>query len=1347
MAIERTFGQLGMLSPGSLTQERRVGLQPWSQSGAVTQSRGLEPWSTATSTAPARLAPFLRDTPQAIEKHGPLAQFLYGTGSPVLSTLARMGVIEARPDPVTLGETIARMGGTLLGWTALLKFTGLGAGLAAAGGAAAKGLGLGTSAAARMITTSSMYGATFGAHSAWTERKPMGPEMMKSMAFAAGIGAAGAGIGHFARKMKMLKLSTAEVLKQEKFKMQPLLNTQDEQSVLKAIYDIPEKKVVNVMRDITRRIAERKEPLPSKFRYGDAGLRAGSAFDNKPAHEKAKILLNAFRDSPDKDTLFEPLYDLARVGSMGKLLNRGRVGASREVVRSIVKATDKAEFDVEPGLLKSLSKKQQVFVNKLKASRTLGEQEDHIRGLFSSIRGANRQLLKNNAVKNYEQLAAKKGVKLSTLQKYADREALKQDLTWQLGNRVSKVVGGEVNLPSLTAINEPQTARTVWASLKDELSRGRDLDNMVEWHPKMRELFRTLNKQYGMSYSNTTFMPKAARTRVDALIKQIEASGDSVRTLHYDLLSYPVPAHLAKKDIPKWIMAAKEPPAALTYMPHNLQEAITLQRDIMPIFGRFLTPVRHALGDSFATTARSRVHSHKQFMNDSMKKINTWYKYLGVKPGKEARDAGVRLGAAAEGRIPEETRGIFESVSKRLSGYAQYPRGKAVEQMAKQTGVPKAEIQKIHRAVTKTFKDKTIVEELKKIGVSKEEYIAQHLMTQRLYRAGTLTGEAAEQAAKSFGLKNVKELKVLYQMRREMDKVFRKAGIDPERYIAGYLPRFAQMDNKSFNQVYTSFKQMGLKDADIKRYMWANELSREGQRYTYEQDAFKAFSRYLTGFSKKENFNTLFEQWDKRFKKMGLPEKRKQLYEDLKAWMVGKPGEVEREMDSLIYRMGGELNKAGWNKAWGARPTAEISEFLAELQYMGGIGFNPFTAVKNLTQKGLALTSITDDGNPLHGLKWMMKARQMKKTPYGKFVMNHNKIIHNRQFMEGLDAQQSSITRFLRNVGVPDPVATASDKVRKSAFHMFRKSDISNVEDTFMAKFLYLTEAKKAPLADAVNLATQTTMATQFMYGFDSPMLYKSPIGRQMGIFMSWPINWAHLMYTQGTSGDAHRAIATVGMFALGSEVLSLTGFNFRSIHPVNTARGILPLAMAEGEDKWPIALRSAAAVRDTIRALSEGDPIATDAAFDRLKQRLRPMVPAGIIGGRVLDFIDVAKHDWKKYDQRDRLRYESSPGEAFRSILGPTTEAKERFETWQQVSRMDSYYRRMRGMAVDAFMSGDYGEFDKLQEQLVVNFGRWIEPQDIRREAELREMSARERQLIGVPASLRDPFLERYGR
>lgn len=617
-------------------------------------------------------------------------------------------------------------------------------------------------------------------------------------------------------------------------------------------------------------------------------------------------------------------------------------------------------------------------------------------------------------------------------------------------------------------------------------------------------------------------------------------------------------------------------------------------------------------------------------------------------------------------------------------------------------------------------------------------------------KGAALTSDIVKRYAKQYGLSG-RELKVAVEMREAWDKLFNLAKLDPKRYREAYFPHLKRMTGFTWDRVSVELRQLGFDEKEIKGVRWVNEMIREDVKFDYETDAFKVFLKYTSGAAKKIHFDELFEKWTEIFNKMKVHPDRLERFEDLKRIMLGRPGDVEKYLDKGIRFMAEKLKADGLlDKAFGNRPSAAISAMLAELQISSGLGYNPFVAVKNLTQKLLILPE-AGDGNWIEGLNHWAKWRSIKNTPTGKWIQQLNPIVENRQYHDALSYSHSALTGFAELMGITPSTTKA---LRDNALHWYKMSDMSNVTDAFGTRFLSVFE-KGASVQEATEMALATTMATQYMYGFDSPLLYKTPLGKQMGLFMSWPLNFATLLWEQATTeGDVRKAISTIGLMAIGAETLSLTGLNFGSIHPIETARGLLPVALASGEENWPSPLRSAAAVMGYLRALSKNDPVAIDYAFDNLKRRATTLLPAGAEAQRILSTITVAKNEWKVYDNKGRLQRELNkdniagrilgiPGEAIRGAVGPTVEARHRWEDWEQVQKMDSSYRRLRRIAIMSFLDGNYQKFLDTQERLLLNFGRQITPQDIRQEVSLREKTALERQMTGLPLELRESFLE----
>lgn len=1325
--------------------------------------------------------------PLATQRVGPMKQFMYGLASPVTGTLGRLGLIDKSPKPVTIGETIAHAAGGLISWIALGIATqgaigaiapSLGGGLGTAATAiksagsisgamvapALRGIGsAGAKSALQMIGSGLVSGGMYGAHSAWVEEDPIAPGVLQGMAFGGAMGLAGLGVSKAARKIGMMRTTTAGIL-EARLAHKPILHTADAASMAQSgklgqvLAEVPDSRMSAAVEEVMERARLSQNPLPSKPGQHDIGITLGSSFDTMNPHNKAVALVEALHKGADSDTILEPVFDIYRAVQSPKTLLKGNINNyAKSEVRDIIFWSKATPIDVTPRLTDSMAtpyqRGQLVAMSKAK---TLGEQYTTFEKLRRNLTTTNRKVLKDFEVQSFKDLSRLDTPEAATaIQDYVNRVELIQDLTWQLGDRVSKVAHKHpsVDLPSLHAVQDSRVAKTYLKVLKTQVERD---PGVIEagWHEDIHKIFVRANEKTGKSFMDPELLPPEFYKEFQDTVARLKDAGDNPRIILHNLITFPIPEDLAVKDIPDFILKSKALPSGSIYQPLSLHESLTLRHEMFrpfPLLGRLLTPVRHALGEGFTNNFRTAVQGHQKFMDVHKGKVAGWLKLIGGPDKQETTKRAVALYEFLSGKVPDSTASKIGAARERLFRYRSIPSAKVLDTISRHTGLHPDDLKEVWHTVYRIQADPSrlasFTKQAKATGVPLERYAELRLLNHSLRRTGAATGPQAEGIAKLFGLKNSSELRVAFEMRTELDKVFRSAGLDPDLYLPGYMPRFRKFEGKNYDQIIDSLRSSGVKENDIKGYLWMNELSRtaKGTGYTYETDAFRAYTRYMTGYSKSVHFgDDFFEPYVEHFQKMGIGESRMAVLRDLRHWVVGRPGEVEQEMDRMINGFVDVINQSQWKKYWGHRPSAELSSLLAELQFTGALGFNPFTAIKNLTQKGLALSSITDDGNPLHGLYWMFKARKLKRTPEGKYYLSNCAVLHNRNFGEGLEMQYSAMENLLRRFDQPW-LGEKAHKFRDNALAIFRKSDLSNVEDTWLSRFLYLTEAKKAPWSDAINLATQTTMATQFMYGIDSPMLYKSPLGKQIGLFMSWPLNWSFLLYNQGTSGDIKRAISTVVTMAVGAELLTMTGLNFMSIHPVNTARGLLPLALLSGEESWPIAMRSSAGITQYMRALTEGNPEAIDAALQGLSNRLWPLVPAGVMTNRALNFIDVARNDWRKYDSRGRMKYEVGKSEALRSMIGPTTESFRRSEDWGRIARMEGYYRNTRKKAINAFLNQDYDRFQKLQEQLMINFGKYIEPKDIQYELRLQEMTSRERQLISLPTELRDPYLARY--
>lgn len=474
----------------------------------------------------------------------------------------------------------------------------------------------------------------------------------------------------------------------------------------------------------------------------------------------------------------------------------------------------------------------------------------------------------------------------------------------------------------------------------------------------------------------------------------------------------------------------------------------------------------------------------------------------------------------------------------------------------------------------------------------------------------------------------------------------------------------------------------------------------------------------------------------------GMDPSKLDMYTNFKRSTLGMPEDLQNLVNTTLNSAG----KLLYGKDPGGNFTRDISSWLMWLQYNSTLSWNLFSPIKNLTQQILSVATLDD--NPLVGIKYWGKAYRYLMTEQGRhFAALTNANLTNRISHQALSYQYSAASKY-----------PWLQKFADAGFAGFKKSDRMNVTVSHMMKLMYERD-RGASIADAVESAYTFTMGTQFMYGVDSPMIYENSFGRLLGTLLSWPLNFTHLMREHASQGAYQKAATALGGYVLASEALSASGLSFQSIHPAQTAEGLIPVAMLEGSDSSPLIISALNALFEYPRALGSGDPAARDWAFQDFKRSMSTFIPFMTQIRRIDEAIDLVYNDFVKYENdykrqalfgadRGRLMYEASPGEAVASLIGTPSAKVQRFRDMKMISEEQSNYRHLRASAMEDLFEGDLEGFLKKQDKLIVLYGKGIEPHEVERELETyREMNAFERRAIGLPATFRDPFLGELGR
>ncbi|MGE5483688.1 MAG: hypothetical protein ACM3X4_01580 [Ignavibacteriales bacterium] len=533
--------------------------------------------------------------------------------------------------------------------------------------------------------------------------------------------------------------------------------------------------------------------------------------------------------------------------------------------------------------------------------------------------------------------------------------------------------------------------------------------------------------------------------------------------------------------------------------------------------------------------------------------------------------------------------------------------------------------------------------------------------------------------------------------------------IDPKRFLEDYLPRI-----RAAGSVEGAFPG-GVPD-ELKFFA---EYERTGNLMARETDSLTICLQYLRAGAKKKFFDPVIQQV-KPYVDAMHPDRR-WVYEQFVNSVLGKPIMEERLCNGLVKAIANPILRL-WGKEITGRPSQTISAFVADLGYQSTIGLNVFSAVKNLTQQLLTVAHLSEK-NPAEGMRWWVAARAAGKSQMGQTLLKYNWVAQDRQYLEGLDIQY----RLMERVMGP---------MREIGYKMFEAADRDNVNNAYLAATLKALSDGKS-VDEAIRYGNQVAADTQYLYGLDSPLLWKGPLGRLFGMLSSWPVNFMRLLYQQGTSSTKIRVLYTLAALVLGSRILrKLTGLSFKSIEPQEQLKAWAPLAWLRGDFPPPIqTLRSA---WNLVRAYMDGDSTAIDEAADDFKRQLMNFVPWYTQLNRLGEFIDTATNEWKVYDARGRLRYETTPGEAFRGIFGTTVEKEAGWQQSVEVAAQKVEYQKLRQRAVDAYFRGDMDTFRRLNGELLRKYGKMIRGSELRELRKTREQPALERQRQGLPAGLR---------
>lgn len=571
------------------------------------------------------------------------------------------------------------------------------------------------------------------------------------------------------------------------------------------------------------------------------------------------------------------------------------------------------------------------------------------------------------------------------------------------------------------------------------------------------------------------------------------------------------------------------------------------------------------------------------------------------------------------------------------------------------------------------------------------------------------------------------ERTVAGELRKWYTHLFNAFGLNARRFLEDYAPRIRQAG--SIRDVYGTKPPKELVFfAELERTAKAPVFPREmnalttamaylrlGARRKFIQPALDEVAQYTNRLIISKDGTPRLLKSEKAGRAL-MHDDRKKILDELTNNLLRRPIWEERLLQGMVESVASTLGKELGRES--RQVGQQLSAFTTHLIYLSTIGFNPMTVFKNITQQVLSIGTLT--GNPATGLRYWAEAMSKLFTKPGRELLKYCWVLQDRVYLESLEQQ----TKILAGVRRP---------VEKAAFWAFEQSDKANVSISYMMKLLHALNKGK-PLAEAVEAANTFAADTQFLYGLDSPLWYKSPIGRVIGVLSSYPVNFMRLLYRQGLFSA--KTASTIGLlYGTVYGLSKLTGLDFSSETPLGTAEGWLPVSFVlSGDTGSSIPLKNVRNATKLLTAKLSDMPLETEAAWKDFKQSLLTLVPAHTQLARVFRTIDAYRSGGVVRDDEGKLKYRMKPGEAVRGLFGPTVESRERRLEHEEVQRAKEKSTYLRKQATQAYLRGDRTTFAKLQRELISAGYTPIRGQDIKQALQYQRMSALERHRKGLP-------------
>lgn len=267
----------------------------------------------------------------------------------------------------------------------------------------------------------------------------------------------------------------------------------------------------------------------------------------------------------------------------------------------------------------------------------------------------------------------------------------------------------------------------------------------------------------------------------------------------------------------------------------------------------------------------------------------------------------------------------------------------------------------------------------------------------------------------------------------------------------------------------------------------------------YIEDVWRALDAYIKRSTRKEAMDPALTMLEKKAK--DLDNESFKYVQRYASRINLRPTEADNLIDNWI-----KSTPIGYKL--GARPTANITREIRQTVFRGGIGLNPGSAVRNLTQGTNTFAEL--------GTKYTYKgySQLFKKMKTGGLDELERVGVLDDGFVQD------------RNLSVYKQMLEKTDE---KLFYLFEQAEkVNRGSAYFGAKQKYLDMGKTE--AEAIDLAKEVVRKTQFQFGnIDSPVILSSDLMKTLAQFQTFAVKQGEFVKNMITAKEYGKLLRWVG--------------------------------------------------------------------------------------------------------------------------------------------------------------------------------------------------------------------------